>query len=200
MNKNKITIALIFLVAIVMLVFFVNNRSPAPTTNTPSNAPVEQTPENSQIPESWVLYESELYGFSISHPLDVEQQTTQQGEAFIKPGPTQGLGTELFDGISVTIRSGTHTDASFEEFVELMHSELKEDPIQPIVGETREVTLAGIRGIAFDVSSLGDYTITYLPKDTNEYIEITDSTVEPRGREQNFRQIVDMMLSTLELN
>ncbi|RJR26790.1 hypothetical protein C4561_03340 [candidate division WWE3 bacterium] len=149
------------------------------------------------IETGWKQLNSSVYGFTILYPEDLDHQTTTEGERFLKVGPTQSLGTELFDGISLVIRSGYFESGTFEDLVAAKYDEIKNDQTQPQLGEKKQISIAGKEGYIFSVSGLGEWTQTYLPKGNNEYIEIINNTVEPSNREQTYKKIVDKMLDTL---
>lgn len=202
MNKK-----VIFIVASLILfgAALVIARSQTNTTNGTQSIPSSTAPTNIvlpsidvSVPGNWVPFTSEKYGFFIRYPLDVNHQTTQEGEQFYKLGPSQSQGTELYDGISVGIKSGSISGKSFEDFVKQKHIDMKNDPLQPQVGDINQVAIGGIQGFSFRVSSIGDSTFIYLPKGEREYFEIINGTVEPTNREQTFQKTVEQMLSTLK--
>lgn len=206
MKRYLILILIGIAILLAVLAFVMNkdrntsmNSDPLAGSALPTEAVDNPTPTNAPepVPANWETYTSSEYGFLIKHPKDVKQETTSEGEQFSKMGPTQTTGTELFDGISVVITSGNLGEDDFEEFVSKKYDEIKNDPIQPQVGERMSVTIAGKSGYALRVKSIGDSTRIYLPKGDSEYLEIINSTVEPTNREQTFQKTVDTMLSSL---
>jgi hypothetical protein len=162
--------------------------------------PIPTTAEVTTIPADWQTYTSKQYGFTISYPSDVTHESLEDGERFIKLGPSQSQGTELYDGINIVIKSGTYQQASFKEFVAQTYQETKNDPIISEVSDIRDTEIAGIYGSAYDVSSLGNWTVIFLPAGSGRYVEITDMTVEPTNREQTFRKTTDSILATIVLH
>lgn len=206
----KVVITIIFLLtvgAIGVGLYFVNQQPktkvvvPLPPTSAttptlnPSGPKISPLPT---IPASWKTFTSMSYGFSIKYPADIKHDITSEGERFYKLGPSQATGTELYDGISVVIRAGSLQGKPFKEWVDQKYLEFKTDPVRPEVGDQKPITIAGMQGVSFTVSSLGDRTMMYLPKGTDQFLEITNSTVEPQDREQTFQKTVDLMLSSLE--
>lgn len=150
------------------------------------------------IPSSWKTYTSGAFGFSIKYPPDMQHDTQAgQEERFYKHGASQSQGTEMYDGILVLIKSGSLSGKSFDAWVNQKYEDTKNDPVQPRVGPKIPVTIAGKQGMSFRVSSLGDRNAIYLPKGTDQYLEILDVTVEPQGSTQGFQKIVDQMLSSI---
>lgn len=170
--------------------------TPLPAETTSTISPTSPVPV---IPEEWEAFNSVKYDFVIRYPSDVNHDTTAEGERFFKTGPTQSLGTELYDGISVTIYSEGLGDDTFDTFVQSKFKEMRNDPVNSQVSEIRKITIAGKNGYAFDVQSLGDSTHMFLPKENDEYLAIVDGTVEPTNRKQIYRTIVDRMLSSILL-
>lgn len=164
-------------------------------TKPPVLATITTTPD--AIPASWERYTSSEYGFTISFPPDVTHDTTTEGERFYKLGKSQSQGTELYDGIRIVIKSGSLGKKPFAEWVNQTYENTKNDPVQPRMGEKKPITLAGKQGITYTVSSLGDATMIYLPKGTDEYLEITNGTVEPADSTQGLQKTAALILSSL---
>ena len=152
------------------------------------------------MPAGWEVYESVEHGFKIAHPPDVLQEPRPGEEVrFVKFGPTQQLGTELYDGISVSFDSGQVTgEGGFEEFVRSEYVRLSADPGASSVSDFGEVTVGAHTGYAFRESGLGEFTHVYLPKAGGSgYVHIVDSTVDPT--DQGFVDMVRQMLDSLVL-
>jgi hypothetical protein len=178
------------------------NEAVQPTSDPPGdnqnlNGQLSPTPDLDQLnQEEWLTYRSAQFGFEITHPGDMETRNLEDNSAtFTYIGPTQTLGTELFDGISIAFRGGDYEEPSFRQFVEAARTEITNDPVNPRVGPLSQVSVAGIQGFSFTVSSLGDYRYYYLPKNDNQYLLITVLAPDPQNR--GYQQIVDRMLSTL---
>lgn len=150
------------------------------------------------IPAGWKTYTSSKYGFSLQHPSDMQHDMAGGEERFFRHGSTQSLGTEMYDGILVIIKSGSLEGKTFDAWVAQKYEDTKNDPVQPRVGPKQPITIAGKQGYAFFVSSLGDRNAIYLPKGTDQYIEILNATVEPENTNQGHQQVVDTMLSSLK--
>lgn len=203
MKKILILIVIIFVIAAIAFLLVPKNETTNQTPVTSQNiAPttVILPSIDVSVPENWVPFTSQQYGFSIQYPLDVTHQSTSEGERFYKLGDTQSTGTELYDGISVMIKSGDLGGQTLADFVRKKHADTKNDQLQPEVGEIKQVSIAGLAGFSFRVRSIGDGTFIYLPKGSDGYLELVNGTVEPANREQTFQKIVDQMLSTLKVN
>jgi hypothetical protein len=167
--------------------------SPSSTLLAPKPIP-SQTP--APIPEDWETFSSETFGISVKHPKDFTAEETQEGVRVLKLGPTQSLGTELYDGISILIRTGSLEGVSLEKYVDLQIQEIKDQPINAKVSEKREVKVLELNGFSYNVSSLGEATYILLPKGQNQYLEIINSTVDPSNF--GYQKTVDLIISSLE--
>ena len=173
----------------------------APTPEVSPTATATHTPETSpsaNIPQEWEVYTSQEMNFSIAHPLEmtVDQPQGIDGVRFLLTGPSQTQGTEMYDGISLTINVDTYDSNSFQAFVEQERAETVNEPTNPEVGAIEQVTLGGIPGYQFTVSSLGDFTHIYLPLDNNEYAHIYYLMEDPEN--QGFQEMLNLMLASLE--
>lgn len=203
MNRLLLFLVLATVLFAVGIYVFRQSNDSASISQVPSSTrQIVSSPEASplptpKVPTSWKTYTSEVYNFSIRYPEDIIHDTNSEGERFYKHGPSQSQGTELYDGILVLIRSGSLENIPFAMWVERKYEEVKNDPLQPRMGEKKSVTIAGKQGFIFTVSTLGERAVIYLPKGDNEYLEINNGTVEPQDREQTFQKTVDLMLSTI---
>lgn len=172
-----------------------SNNMPVSISETPTPS---VPPAAVEIPPDWKTFVSTKFGFTISHPGDVTVSTMDEGERFLKLGPSQSTGTELYDGILVIIKSGSLKGMSLRDFAQKEHKLIEENPVEPTVTEISPITIAGLSGWAYNVDSLGERRVIFLPIGTGEYLEINDGTVEPANREQTFEKNVSQMLSTLQ--
>jgi hypothetical protein len=160
---------------------------------TPGSTPI------TDVPEDWETYSSDELGFNISHPseMTVDEQQAIEGIRFLLIGPSQTQGTEMYDGISMTINVDTHNADSFQDFIDEQHQETN-DATNPEVGDIEQVTVAGLQGYQFVVNSLGEFTHIYLPLEGNKYAHVTYLMEDPEN--QGFQEILDTMLSSLSFN
>jgi len=148
-----------------------------------------------QIPENWNTYTS---AFTISYPPELTLQELRAGQINLSmQGPTQVEGTELFDGISITITPGAREESSLLEFVEDQWATRKSDPIYLYVTDINEVTIAGLSGYEFTESSLREFRIIYLPFGNSEYLQIS-ILVEDPGL-SGFSDKAESILSTIKV-
>ncbi len=165
------------------------NGTPSPNTS----------PTVPGMPVGWEVFESVEHGFRMAHPSDVLQERRPgEGVHFLKFGPTQELGTELYDGISVMFNSGEVVgEGGFAEFVRSEFERMQSQPAASSVSDFGEVSVGVHTGYAFKEQGLGEYTHVYLPKNEgNAYLHIIDGTQDPTG--QGFIDAVGTMLATIE--
>lgn len=208
-NSVRWIIIIILLVTTVVLGIIVATQSdddgsllsPTPTlipdiTETlPSVSPTQTV----QIPDNWQTYTSDEHGFTIQYPPDVDVEQRQVGGIqFIKYGPTQTEGTEVFDAISVVIDTGILGGVSLREYVDMRQQESDNEPIVESVSTVEQVTVGEYSGYQYTIVGLGEFTYIYLPKGENSYVQITNGTVDPT--DQGFAETVELMLSTLQIN
>lgn len=149
------------------------------------------------VPDDWQRYANEDVGFLIHHPDSMEIESNPVGGVkFQMEGPTQRQGTELYDGISLTIQRGSFEAGSFDAFVQNEYVEEQDSPTNSGLSELRERTMLGRRGYEYVVTGLGEFTHVYLPLEGKRYAHIYYLVEDPEG--DDFAQILSDMLSTLE--
>ena len=163
--------------------------SPAPE---PTQAPPTASPEASQTAD-WEIYEAEA-GWSIRYPEAVEV-TEGRAVSFMMFGPTQKEGTEFYDGISLTARSGALGGLSLMEFVNDKVEEIEGDPVSDVVEGPTAVSIGEYNGYRLTTSGFGTFEYYYLPLGESGYLEIIDATQDPTG--QGYEEMVEMMLDSI---
>ena len=150
-----------------------------------------------EIPVSWKTFQSETYGYSIRYPEDVKAEKTTEGDRFLKTGPTQSLGTELYDGIVFTIKTGNLENRSLEQLAKQRHGETAKEETTRSITELTPATFGTHQGYSFRRTGLGDGQFIYLLGKDGKYFEIINMTVEPTNRAQTFQNIVDLMIMSI---
>lgn len=129
---------------------------------------------------------------TIQYPAGVITKKEGDVYVFYKHGPSQTLGTEVFDGFILSIMSNKLGGKTLDEVVQE-----KEAQFQEIIEPPRAYTVAGEAGIRFRARGFGESTTIILPYGDTEYIEMSLLIEDPKN--QGFKAIVDTMLSTLVL-
>lgn len=201
-RSSLLIISVLILIILIGGLFYFNqtkqvssqkSSAPSPTLLAPKPT---QKPTPTPIPEDWETFKSEDFGISIRHPKDFEASETQEGVRIVKLGPTQSQGTELYDGISLLLKTGILENQNLEEFVDAEIAETKAQPINAKVSEKREVQVLELPGFSYDVSSLGDARYIFLPKGPGGYLEIINSTIDPSNL--GYQKTVDLIISSIE--
>lgn len=161
--------------------------------NTTKN--IDIPPEVTASPLPWPRYTSTKYGFSLEYPFDVTVTERNENVSFFKKGPSQAEATEFYDGISIIISSGALQGKSLKDIAEgkikemQMHAEIT----KPVT----ETSLNRKKGYTYTASGVGTFTEIILPKGNEEYLHITNGTIDPT--KQGFVIIADKMLKSLEI-
>lgn len=144
----------------------------------------------------WQTYLNNEIGFSIKYPSDLEPKEDEVSKivTFVKFGPTQKEGTEFYDGISMSIKTGNLGGKTLKEFAD---SVAKGDPTSVVVSGPEMVYIAGISAYKLTIRGLGEFDYYYFQKGADGYIEIVDNSQDPA--EQGFIEIVTQMLESLKI-
>lgn len=170
----------------------------APSQNSPT--PTSDT----DIPEDWLFYQSEDLQVMLRYPPEVSMNEQPDGTVnFSLLGPTQKEGTEFYDGLTINIEPGTYTQGSFEDFVNEIYEDLRNDRghVSQITPLTKD-KLNGNDCYKFTTTStmfdIGEVNYIYLQKNEGEYIQISTFVSDPT--DQGYEQTLDKILSTLGIS
>lgn len=199
MVKKVILVVVILFLFSAGSVYFYNTFKPQ-TKSSIAPSPTINTTQLSELTDEWRTYISPEWGFSINHPFDVKAELKQDGVHFLKLGPSQSTGTELFDGLSLLVYSAELPDLKFDKFVQLEHLKIKNEPAYETVSDLKSTQVANFSGYNFTATGLGTSTTYFLKTDSNKFIKITDMTVEPEKAGRDFHKTVKQMLNTLQIN
>lgn len=187
-----LTIAL----AVIFLIWLGSTRESPTTTDNPTEATTSPSPTINEVAD-WPTYTSDEIGFTVNYPSDFQVIDTQPGAVtFLRLGPTQAQGTELFDGASITFDSGEF-EGEFEDFVGAQWRTAQEDPTTLSITDLSPLTINGVPGYGYSLSALGDFTVVYLPKGENEYLRISYIVADPGSL--GFQEDTNTLLSTITL-
>lgn len=199
--------ALVFLFVIYMM----PKRPQTTTENTVYGSPTEMPIETEALPTDvaspsadtdvpvpvgWQQYQNPAFGFSLYYPADIQiADRGPEGIQAFKLGPTQKGQTEMYDGINVSIKTGSRT-GDLMTFVQSEQTRIKTEPSTIEVGEISQRTIGPYTGYQFTVRTIGDGTYLYLPKGPDGYYRVVDGTLDPSNA--GFAAIVKTMISTLK--
>lgn len=148
------------------------------------------------IPADWKLFTSD-YGYSLKYPTDIKTDTMAEGDRFYKLGPTQSAGTELYDGISLLIKSADLADLSLDQLVDQKYKQLKSEETTREITPIQEKKIGNHTVKSFHHTAFGDGEYIYIQMPNKQYLEIINMTVEPQNREQTFQAIVEKMIASI---
>jgi hypothetical protein len=151
-----------------------------------------------EVPSDWKTYSRTVLNFQIMYPPDMEVASVERGGVnFSVWGPTQIEASEFFDGVSLTIREVSVTNNDIESFV---RAQLSRDNMNALSGSLRQVVIDD--KTSYEFVSMGELAIPttyiYVPTSNSTALEITYVDQDPTG--QGFQDIVDTMLSTLDIH
>ncbi len=149
----------------------------------------------SSIPSDWEVYINPTIGFSIRHDPDLKYSERSKIDiSFYSWGPTQTDGTEIYDGLIISFRKVRLT-ASTEEYIQ---SQIEQFQNAGQITETlHDIKINKTSAKAFSASSLGDFTVIFVPLDDKNLIEI--SYLAPDPGKLGFQKKIDQMLFTFNL-
>ncbi len=156
--------------------------------------------DNDQSGQSeWDTYRSQELSFTIEYPDYIEVEERNGSVSFIKWGPTQRGGTELYDGISLTVRGlDIATDSSPLEFAqeEIVDAQM----LGEVISEIATSTFANQEAYVYTVRTLGISSKIVLSLDDNENydaLQITYSSPDPENI--GHEEVVEKMLESFDI-
>lgn len=138
-------------------------------------------------------------GFSLAHPTDLQVEEQDNRVQFTLWGPTQTGATELFDGISLTVRKIEKPAGS--DLRELARSDIEENilPIGSVVEPIATTTVNVYPALAYTAQTLGTSRKVYIghPDEPQTVYQISYSTPDPT--DQGYDEIAEMILDSFEI-
>ena len=147
---------------------------------------------------NWKTYTNSTLGFNLKH--SAELKVTVQSDSsvsFVFIGPTQIIGSELYDGISLTV------ERQRLGLLESLRAQAEDDVAATMKHATltkplSAVTVNGINGYSYEYESLGQYTKILLPKSGRDIFAINYLSPDPESN--GYEEIVQGMLNTFRVN
>lgn len=150
---------------------------------------------DSQIPNNWKKYSNNTAGFSLKYdPTLTVKEDLQTSIRFYKWGPTQRGQTEIYDGIIFSVQR-VDLQKGIEEHINSRMSQFKN--VGTITDPLHDSRVNGALVKEFSASSLGDFTLVFVPIDSRTLLEISYMTPDPTNA--GFRKVVELMLSSFSL-
>lgn len=134
-------------------------------------------------------------GLSMQYPPEMELRENEDGSvSMVIIGPSQSLGTEIYDGLILNMSTNTYT-GDFASFVKSEHAKNNNEEAISKVGELGERTVGNRKGYEFFIEGLGRFTLIYLPINENKYLQISYLLEDPKT--QGFAMTLDKIFGTI---
>lgn len=148
------------------------------------------------IPGTWELFRNNAIGFSITHAPNMQVAGNDERIQISYLGPKQTPGTEIFDGIAVTIQQRTiPADQTLAAFVD---TEVENaESVGTIIEEPRPTKVNGQEAITFRALTLGEFTHYYFQVSETKIVSV--SYIAPDPDERGYAETVRKMLATLAI-
>lgn len=156
----------------------------------------EESLEDLDVSEiDWSYYYSEEFRVAFDYLPSMNIESNQDGSiSFVHLGPTQELGTEVYDGIIFSVNRIINRDnLSIREYTE---NRLNDNEIATVVEGIGEYTLNDISGYSYSLLSAGtETTYIFLPLEDNTILELRYSVSDPG--DEGYQEVVDYMLDSM---
>lgn len=155
-----------------------------------------RTYSNWPIHEGWQTLKDEKVGALIQYPSDFQiRKDSDKSISFYYHGKTQSLGTEIYDGILVSVMKDELGDGGMSKYIERNMEQTK--TMGSVVKPLTPISINEIGGFTYTAQTLGDYEIIFLPSGKDEVLVV--SYINPDPEKVGYQEIVDDMLSTLKI-
>ncbi len=146
----------------------------------------------------WEVYANEI--FQIKYPSDIEVEEEAAGLVRLtKLASNHQLGTELYDGISLSFETREIANLEPITFAENKIIESNENGLGDVISPAKQTTLNGYDAAEYTYRGLGTTKYTIVQADDNVmFVVIGNATVDPNN--SGYSETVDQILSTLSFN
>lgn len=193
----KTLIIVITILAVVFIGWWLFVRNPNNQEPLPSVTPSSTISSGTSM-LNWPTHHSQEADFSIQYWPEMKVRKDNlpgaPGVNFYYYGSTQTADTEIFDGISLTIRRDSFSD-SFEQYI--ARDIQQTEDVGRVISPLADQEVAGIKGRAYTAETLGVHRKIFLPVGNNEVIAITYLNPDPENR--GYQNTVDAMLTTFQV-
>ncbi len=169
---------------------------PFPTVDPSQTATDSAEASGSGVTDDWKTFVSK-YGYTLRYPKNMQFNTTTEGDRLFYLGPTQSLGTELFDGISILIRSNNLNGKTLRQVADEQQAQIEKEITTESITKTAPVTFGVHKGFTFTSKSLGEGDYIYLPMENDLYIQIVSMTAEPETSKEDYESIARSIISSI---
>lgn len=156
-----------------------------------------ETASSSGVPKEWKTFISSQYGYTIRFPKDMQNETRVEGDRYFYLGPTQSLGTEMYDGISLLIKSAQINGKTIQQIAKEQHAKYEKSETTSKITPIKLVTFGDHKGYQFSSVSLGESDFIYIPQSDETYLEIINLVASPDKNNSLYQDNVDKIISTI---
>ncbi len=166
------------------------------------SAVIVASPTAHAITASWKIYSDANNYYTIKYPSDVKLQAPDNATInFVKWGPTQKAQTEFYDGVSITITTGTFTAG--ETLEKLVNADIEQKQVQlgsdfKINKPLTAIIINGASGLTYDgETAYGNTNYLYFAVGKNGFIAISNNTRDPNN--QGYKDLANDIIGTLQI-
>lgn len=138
-------------------------------------------------------------GFTLRYPDSYTLNERPAGTYILtRVGPTQAVGSELFDGVAVIIRWHNLQGRTLENFVDHQIAAAGLDGVSVVARGKQPVTIGQYQGYSYVLEGLGTYTKNFIMKDSSHRtLELEYLVEDPTNI--GFQQQVNQILNSINL-
>ncbi len=159
---------------------------------------LEAEEQDLNLPEGWSMYENTDLGFAVAHPdqMNVSLIPNRPGVEFMLTGPDQEQGTELTDGVRLTVIKYDLEEAqTLEEFA----NERAQSTVSAggeVVAPVQSVGQGQLEAYTFRVQNLGTYTHYVLEAVPGQAFDIGFTVLDAKQR--GYANLLQGMLNSFQ--
>lgn len=168
-------------------------QAPISEQSTPS-----QTSQPIDTPAGWQHLVSTTNNISLSYPQDARVEDSPGSINISIYGPTQKDGTELFDGISLTISTLPLNGSKLESAANNQWQNNSQTPKTGTVSQLQKINYADKDGFKYTLSNFSQNDIYILPLTQDLYLNVTEIILDPK--DIGFAQLTEQIVSTIRSN
>ncbi len=151
--------------------------------------------QTAAVPGDWKTYSNTDIGFMVKYdPRLQSSERSKEDVSLYMWGPTQAQDTEVYDGVVISFRT-VKLSGTLDEYAQQQASQFKD--VGQITKPLHDVSINGASAKQFSASSLGEFTVIFVPVEDKRIIEIAYLTPDPGNL--GFQKIIDQILSTFTL-
>jgi|GEM_PF-2827981 len=152
--------------------------------------------EEMTVPADWMSLSGT--GYSLSYPEEFTVRELDDSQVLLSLGPTQTDGTEIFDGMMISLMSVDLKDVSLEEYVDAQILSIQEADMSTIIQEKAAISIGQYQGFFYQARGLGIFSHIFLQGENSDQALEIITLVEDPG-ELGFQTTMDQVLASIQL-